>query len=62
MAEFERKSAISILTARVPVLNNLDILRSLNSALADHYVFGLARCSYSVREASSRLGRVYIQF
>ena len=34
---------------------NLDILCSLNSALADLYGLGLARCSYSVREDSSRL-------
>ena len=51
---------------RVPVLTNLayrtiwtganfDILCSLNSALADLYGLGLVRCSYSVREDSSRL-------
>ena len=51
MADFERKSAIARLTARVPTLTNfadptiwtranLDILCSLNSALADLY--GLA--------------------
>ena len=68
MAEFERKSAIARLTVRVhmPVLTNLayrtiwtganlGILCSLNSALADLYGLGLARCSYSVREDSSRL-------
>ena len=66
MAEFERKSAIARLTARVPTLTNfadptiwtranLDILCSLNSALADLYGLGLAKCSYSVREDSSRL-------
>ena len=52
MAEFERKSAIARLTARVPTLTNfadptiwaranLDILCSLNSALADLYGLGL---------------------
>ena len=66
MAEFERKSAIARPTARVPILanfadrtiwtgTNLGILRSLNSALADPYLLGLAKCSYSVREDSSRL-------
>ena len=66
MADFERKSAIARLTARVPVLSNLayrtiwtganlDILCSLNSELADLYGLGLARCSCSVREDSSRL-------
>ena len=66
LADFERKSAIARLTARVPTLTNfadptiwtranLDILCSLNSALADLYGLGLAKCSYSVREDSSRL-------
>ena len=66
MADFEWKSAIARLTARVPILTNfadrtiwtgtnLGILRSLNSALADLYILGLAKCSYSVREDSSRL-------
>ena len=66
LANFERKSAIAGLTAQVPVLTNLayrtiwtganlDILCSLNSALADLYGLGLVRCSYSVREDSSRL-------
>ena len=68
LADFERKSAITRLTVRVhmPVLTNLayqtiwtganlGILCSLNSALADLYGLGLAKCSYSVREDSSRL-------